>query len=223
MSKPAFRIARLFGEIALKAAGVVVGLQLTFNFLAFNGRGEKLTPGEEEMVQTFFSDENTDNLRKHYLRKGEGFAGTVVGWIAGDNTYAVNIPLGPHIVFFEETHAKDYSKRYAQGRKRAIFMHEMAHKITQSLPSLKNLKCYNYKLSGSSQYDDFGDEQQANMVQDYFLRFTCDKPYSVEYQNREGQDKSEADSLLARVVEAEYPGAKILRREAEQRRLANSR
>ncbi len=196
------RKGSLIKAFAKAAAKVVVGLVLGAGLLYggwiganYTGRGEKLTPGETQMVQQVFGPEiNASKLRKHF--RGDKDIQHCVAPGAG----GMVLPPFSHIDFYgPENWSRDYSKdgQYKYG----FFMHEATHTWQgQHLAfSFRNFGVYAYTLDAQSKWRDFGVEQQADIVEDYSKRWL----YPANVQARH----SRHDALLARVVESRFPQA----------------
>jgi len=101
---------------------------------------------------------------------------------------------------------------FSRGRRRAVFVHEITHVwqyvngldlIGQSLIEFaKNRgdyeKAYAYELDAARDLTDYGMEQQASIVEDYFM-ITSDLAEPLRVQNR-GLDRQQRDTLYGAVL-----------------------
>lgn len=117
-----------------------------------------LTDGEKRLCQTIFArqiDLSTPRICASY-------------WIL--KHYAMS-PNG-HVYFHPEDYLLDYSQ--AGLGKQAWFIHEMTH-VWQSQQGISVFwralfnRRYNYELQAGKHFLSYGVEQQAQMVQDYFV------------------------------------------------------
>lgn len=190
------KIARGFLRMAFAtalAAGIAEGY-VALDDAAQADRGIPLTEGERALVSGIFGDQiRTDKIRKYYrFSKDIGNAGTVK---TGSHT---------QVTFWNQNnHAEDYSKE--RGWKLHVFAHELTHIWqNQNMPTLlKFLKppCeqYDYTLTDQSRFDDFCEEQQAEIIGHYtsfFLHPANPSAFAESYGRN-----------LLRVVEEKFPQA----------------
>ncbi len=155
-----------------------------------------LTEGERDLSRNIFGAQlNTDIVRKYLLDKDDPCADAQA---FGSRT----------IMFYKASHADDYSDK-TQTIPLGFFVHEMTHIWqAQNWSLLKQLtkKCstYNYALKPDSRFDDFCNEQQAAMIQDYVRYFLARTP---KFPTRLiDNDKPEARALLEKLIEKTFPG-----------------
>ena len=191
--------AKAVGGLIL-AASMVYGGWFAVNYA---GRGEKLTPGETELVQEVFGDGiNPSIMRKHFREEA-----TVSNGVKG--SVGMVIPPFSHIDFYgDKTASKDFSKdsEYKFG----VFMHEATH-VWQgqhcAFP-LKEFRVYQYDLTAKSTWSDYGAEQQADIIEDYSKRWLYPANVHIKHTPK--------DKQLAHVVETQFPQAKITRLRLEK-------
>ena len=197
------KLMRAFRKAAL-------GLLLTATFgysvllASYKGRGDTLTKGETEMVTGIFGDEiKPSKIRKHFKNKGH------ISHVLPGKTGTV-LPPHSHIDFFGYyAHSQDYS---CDAKWRAgLFIHEATHvwqNQTRSWQLDKLYKCrvYDYTLKPQSVFRDFGVEQQASIIEDYYEAWL-----HKDGRARMGETMTANDSLLLKVVEKRFPRAKKTR------------
>ena len=201
----------LLTRFAKTAGKTVVGIALAYTGYIgafYTGRGEPLTKGETQLVQSIFGDQlDASKLRKHFKD-------------AGDFTHVMRskrgtvMPFTNHIDFFGPTvRSDDFStdsiKRFG------IFLHEVVHTWqNQHLKvSFKNFRQYAYTLQQDSKFSDFGTEQQGDILEDYAMRWL----------HKDGEkfakpENATRDTMLIKVVEDQFPQAKITRLQLQQTR-----
>lgn len=165
-----------------------------------------LTKGEADFAHGIFGDEiNTDIIRKILLlmKSQDGTAAAVAGTRA--------------IMFYEpENYSDDFSKEEYPW-KVEVFAHELTH-IWQHQNGLKytpkgfKSNFYNYDLNSSSLFTEYYNEQQASIVQEYALRFLMSDMMDLNCLND--------DVLLQKIVEDQFPQARITRLAVEAKRAA---
>ena len=166
-----------------------------------------LTEGERDLSHNIFGAQlNTNIVRKWLLHKEDPCADAQA---FGSRA----------LLFYKGSHAPDYSDK-TNTTYLGVFAHEMTH-IWQaqnwSLLKWFTKKCstYNYALTPDSRFDDFCNEQQAAIIQDYVRYFLARTP---KFPTRLiDNDKPEARALLERLVEKTFPG--IVKERAETERL----
>ncbi|HYD19349.1 MAG TPA: hypothetical protein VEF76_12810 [Patescibacteria group bacterium] len=201
---------RRLGKLAKIFTKAVVGISLTATLSyagfvegAYNGKGEKLTPAEKQVVEQIFGDEvDAGKIRKHFKENSHWthFLKSKQGTV---------MPFTHHVDFFgENIRSADYGRDDAY--KYGFFLHEMTH-IWQGANlkyPLKNFGEYEYKLTPESKFSDFGIEQQGEIIE----------AYAKAWHHPEGrrQPKTAADRLLIHVVETRFPQARITRQRLER-------
>lgn len=176
----------------------ICGLYAGWYAALYAGRGEKLTKGETTLVKGIFGDEiNTSKIRKHF--RAESSIAHVLPSKAG-----MVPPPFSHIDFYGTNyHSADFSGDTK--RKFGLFMHEVTHcwqGQTLTFP-LRNLGRYKYKLTKQSHFNDFGTEQQAEIIEDYAERWL--------YKDPKAKPPTAQDTLVMHVVEKRFPRAQKTR------------
>lgn len=194
-------------KFAKAVAGTVIGAAMLYGgwHLAFYaGRGEKLAANEEKALKGIFGDEiNTAKIRKHFREKSSitHVMPSKIGMV---------VPPFSHIDFFGPAHwSHDYT---AESRDEfGLFVHESTHCMQwQSLTfPLHDLGKYEYTLSGNSRFNDFGCEQQADIIEDYAKTWL--------YTGADTARHTAQDTLLFKVVEARFPRAKKTREDVQRK------
>ena len=194
----------LIKAFAKAVAGIALGIALAYGgFIAtfYAGRGEPLTPGEKTLVTNIFGNEiDASQIRKHFRDNSSpthvmpGMQGTVLPFIS-------------HIDFFGEgVHSPDFSRE--SPNLYGFFAHEATHCWQNQTGNwtLKNPGIYEFTVTPTSRFSDFGMEQQADIIQAYADRFL----------NPEGRKSATAatadfDGMIQRVVEDRFPHARQTR------------
>ena len=191
----------LMRAFAKAVAGVVLGLTMLYGgwHLAFYaGRGEKLTSGEKNLLTGIFGKEiNTSEVRKHF-RDTSSITHVIPGKIG------MVPPPFSHIDFFGE---KVWSRDYSQDTKYkfGLFAHEATHcwqGQTMTFP-LHDFGRYDYKLAPGACFNNFGTEQQADIIEDYAKTWL--------YKPTPAAKHTAQDTLLMKVVENRFPQAQKTR------------
>lgn len=194
-------LLKTFARAAMKVAlgvGLVYG---TYVGAFYAGRGEPLTQREAEAVTNIFGDEvNVSKIRKHFKSNGH------ITHIMRSKQGTV-MPLLSHIDFFGDSIvSKDYG---AEGSYRyGFFLHEATH-VWQNQNwnwSLKNFRVYEYTLTPGARFQDFGLEQQAEIIEAYARRW-----HHPEGRQNARPENAAADQMLQQVVENRFPRAKQTR------------
>jgi hypothetical protein len=131
------------------------------------------------------------------------------------------------MAFYEsEYHAHDYSQ--TTPLRISYLIHEATH-IWQhqnrdpDFHESKKCKTYEYALSEGSKFEDYCNEQQASIIEDYALRFHCpEQEPSYRYSATYGRDTPESDALLQKLVEDRFPIAKQKRLAVEATRISKA-
>ncbi|PJB73102.1 MAG: hypothetical protein CO093_01410 [Alphaproteobacteria bacterium CG_4_9_14_3_um_filter_47_13] len=186
------------------AAVVLVNAGFEAAFLyndAIYEQGIPLTAGESLLPQDIFGDSiNTIGLQKHFKALTEDSGGVLLG-------------SKKHLTFKDQKYSPDYSKE--RQRKLHLFMHEMTH-IWQNQNSLalynyffKHCHDYQYKITKNAHFDDFCNEQQAQIIGDYtsFILYPAD--------GKPGQYSKFYGTGLMHVVEEKFPQAETTRKKLE--------
>lgn len=166
--------------------------------------GTSLTDGEVTLARGIFGDEiNTSVVRKHFSQARPGIAASVA------------LASRRHIDFWgKRYHSEDYSDdtRWSMAH---LYMHEMTH-IWQQQNHLivynflfKKCDTYDYTLTEGSHFDDFCNEQQAEIVADYVMQIMYPHIYFLN-------DGEENRRHRARVVEEQFPEARRMREKSYQ-------
>lgn len=165
----------------------------------------RLTPGEVDLAKTVFGDSiDYSAVRVHDHRLMP----------PGLQEKTCAMALGNELSFPGDTHNADFSQE-SDIRKQSVFIHEMTHvwqhqnKVV-SLPvawakemlrhKFDYAKSYPYALDAAKDLTDYRFEQQAAIVQDYFLlkRYGLILSYKERRQTR--ADKNLYESVLARFL-----------------------
>jgi hypothetical protein len=198
------RRTSLARKFAKAAAGVVIGVTLLYGgwFGAlYAGRGDKLTKNESKLLTSIFGDEiNTSKIRKHFREESS------VAHILPSKIGMVPPPFS-HIDFYGEKHwSKDYAKDSANF---GLFTHEATHcwqGQTMTFP-LHDIGKYEYTLTKTSRFNDFGTEQQADIIENY----------SKAWLFGPSTNHTAQDTLLFNVVEKRCPTAHKTRLAVERK------
>lgn len=166
-----------------------------------------LTQGEAALLKGIFGGQiDTVNMRLNLHPQDYS---DIVGSVEAD---AVADFWGP------ENHSKDYS-RDKDADKFGTFVHELTHnwqrqtewKFTLDIEDNDKDK-YSYPLNAKYSFPEYTTEQQAAIVEDYARRF-LHPSHSHTYLQKTYRNPNAYDSLLIKVVEDQFPGAKQLREE----------
>ncbi|MBU0799764.1 MAG: hypothetical protein KKA05_02050 [Alphaproteobacteria bacterium] len=202
--------------VSASMVGLVAGLALMIEAQfapvpPFQAVPTPLTAAEKDLTRTFFGNLSVDTISKRqephdWMTFFKGLRGVARGYDIG--------------LYGGSMHADDYTT--AGMTAKSVFMHEIAHvwqyENYDALDfAVKFLQCdsgnpYAYKLYDRSTFDDYCGEQQAEMVEDFVKRYLS--PWSPGLF--ETVDERQ-DALLRDVVEAQFPGARTLRLQYEQR------
>ena len=165
-----------------------------------------LTDGEIALVQSIFGNEvNTAIVKKHFnpVARYEVSNNDTI-----DAAAAVNDQK--NVTFYgAEYHSADYSREELINY--GTFIHEMTHiwqrqKIGGFNLLLMSCHTYDYSLDAQSRFSDFCIEQQGIVIQVYAQRFLHPSHVSLRINNT-----PENDLLLQKVVEEQFPQARITR------------
>ncbi|MDI1228695.1 MAG: hypothetical protein PSY14_13525 [bacterium] len=192
------RLAKVFAKAVVGTALVATVGYAGFIGVAYEGKGEKLTPGERQAVEQIFGDQlDAGKIRKHFKETSHwthvmrGKQGTVM-------------PFTHHVDFFGDSiKSADYSAEGAY--KYGFFLHEMTHiwQGTNIKYPLKNFGQYEFTLTKDSKFSDFGLEQQGEIIE----------AYAKTWLHPDGRKlaKTEADGFLKQTVETQFRQAKVTR------------
>ncbi|MDF3024245.1 MAG: hypothetical protein K0R10_1606 [Alphaproteobacteria bacterium] len=173
-----------------------------------------LTQGEAALLKGIFGGQiDTANIRLNLHPQDYS---DIVGSVEAD---AVADFWGP------ENHSKDYS-RDKDADKFGTFVHELTHnwqrqtewKFTLDIEDNDKDK-YSYPLNAKYSFPEYTTEQQAAIVEDYARRF-LHPSHSHTYLQKIYRNPNAYDSLLIKVVEDQFPGAKQLREEYKRNEAA---
>jgi hypothetical protein len=200
------RLAKAFTKAVLGTALVATLGYAGFIQTVYSG-GDKLTPGERQAVEQIFGDQvDAAKIRKHFKDAShwthvmKGKRGTVM-------------PFTHQVDFFgDDIKSADYSAEGAY--KYGFFLHEMTHiwQGTNVKYPLKNFGQYEFTLTKDSKFSDFGLEQQGEIIE----------AYAKTWLHPDGRKsaKIEADGFLMKVVETQFPQAKITREKMDRQQQA---
>lgn len=179
--------------------------------IAFENIEERaLTTGEARMIRGIFGSQiDTANLR---LRLHPQDYSDIVGSVGAD---AVADFWGP------DNHSKDYSLE-KDADKFGTFIHEVTHnwqrqtdwQFTLDIED-KDKDKYSYPLNAKYKFPEYTTEQQAAIIEDYARRF-LHPSHSHTYLNKTYTNPNAYDSLLIKVVEDQFPGARQLREQYQR-------
>ncbi len=160
-----------------------------------------LTDGEKEIVRAIFGNQfNTDVVWVHL----SPLSYTDVAGAVASST---------EVYFYGYNRSLDYSKE--DTGKLSTFIHEMVHIWqfqTERRYTVVVNDIYKYKIEAGDRYESFNIEQQAAMMEDYFLYFT--RPDKKTRWLAQSYDRAEVEQRMQYViaaVEGFLPGARVLR------------
>jgi len=173
--------------------------------------GKPLTTGEVALIKGIFGNEiNTDIVRKYlYPEERPGVPGKVIP-AQTFGTDSIKF-YGPRYI------SADYSQTdniFNFGS----FVHEMTHiwQNQTSAPHTDDIN-YDYTLTPQSVFSDFGQEEQASIIEDYARQFL----YSGKNPSPRrsfGKDDPRTLPLLKKLVEDNFPQAQKTRLAMEEQR-----
>lgn len=161
----------------------------------YAGRGDTLTAGEKQTVESIFGDQlDASKIRKHF--KEESHFTHVL-----KNKRGVVLPPFSHIDFFgRENWSADFSKESKD--QFGFFLHEVRHTWQgQNMKfNIKNFGVYEYTIPDTlAKFTNFGTEQQADIIEDYSKRWI--------HAEGAAEPRTANDTLLMKVVERQFPRA----------------
>lgn len=185
-----------------------------------------LTVGEQALAKAVFGDTfdtNDVTLRFHDGAPRHFFTMRQNDYRASALAY-VNRTAAQDIHFVDtDFHAKDYSRANDMGLRGGVFIHEMAH-VWQARQATSAPFCTNYDftLTDQSKFEDFCNEQQAEILRSYVMRFIIPShplmaanAQANALMAKAGSTRqmalSSEDHNLARVVEQVFPHARTSR------------
>ncbi|MDI1226564.1 MAG: hypothetical protein PSY14_02620 [bacterium] len=160
-----------------------------------------LTAGEREAVTKIFGGQlNPDSIRVHFFKDERP---NLRSGVIGENTRDIEF-------YGEKNASADFSRD--KGSNFGSFVYELT-RLWQNSTEGKFTKgdnaASNYKLDDDTSFVDYGQKQQAKMMEDYARRFLHPDRKSFW---REGQpDNSETDPQLEATVEEQFPEAAAAR------------
>lgn len=201
----------IFAAAALMLAASGAYLSGTFNPLAKTDQQRTaatlaVTPGESALLRSIFgSSFRTDDLRKNYI----DYNAQDGAWRKrNETTLAYVSARDKNDIYFlsPDDQKRDYSRTQEMDGSPHTFIHEAVH-IWQNRTGSKARHCrtYDYNLTARTTFDDFCDEQQAEMVADYAVLFLDKNSISFAMASLDEY------AQLMRVVETQFPAAKDLR------------
>ena len=178
-----------------------------------DGEIAPLTEGEVSFARGIFGEEiNTDIVRKIFLlmKSPRKSSAAVLGTRA--------------IIFYEmENYSFDFSGE-KNAWKLGMFAHELTH-IWQKQVQFRNTKdltmSYEYTLNGQNKFEDYSIEQQASIIGEYssnYLMLDAQGKYAPERIHI--VHTCMIDEWLQRIVEDQFPQARITRLAVEAKRAA---
>jgi hypothetical protein len=175
-----------------------------------------LTTHEQKLLKNIFGDEVNPSIVRKFLEPDPHKTG-----------YSAMTFNARDMAFYEsEYHADDYSQ--TTPLRFSYFIHEATHiwqrqSRNPDYHESKKCKTYEYALSESAKFEDYCNEQQASIIEDYALRFHCPAPEpSYSYSANHGHDTPQSDALLQKLVEDRFPIAKQTRLAVEATRIAKA-
>lgn len=180
----------------------------------------------------------TDTPNSHSpLTKGEKKLAGLFGEAVNSNIVQKNLSLETHgnaaaevsdernITFLGQKHHEyDYSKAKS-GFNFVIYVHEMVH-IWQNQTYRRHTngtcyKDYTHTISPHDEFEEYCNEQQAAIIENYARRFLV-YPHlpSRFYERKEGSDTQNTDRALQKLVENYFPQASSLRKSLKEKHLS---
>ena len=149
--------------------------------------------------QVLGSDFKTQDIRLHFCQN------------ANPPSLAKTRNMLSAVYFFEgKNHSKDFT--HAPDIEKSIFLHEMTHLwqtqnygFARDFLRMAEKRGYDYSVNYGDTFDDFGTEQQAAMIEDYYMHFLAKdemgsyRPYIQNPKNLRA---------LKSVVESQFPHIK---------------
>lgn len=188
-------LIRTFARVAAKTLAVAALAYGAWFGAFYAGRGDALTTGEKQTVESIFGDQlDASKIRKHF--KEESHFTHVL-----KNKRGVVLPPFSHIDFFGRGNwSQDFSRESRD--QFGFFLHEVTHTWQgQNFKfSAKNFGIYEYAIPDTlAKFSDFGTEQQAEIIEDYSKRWIHSESVT--------QPRTANDTLLMKVVERQFPRA----------------
>ena len=159
-----------------------------------------LTDAESSFAkQVLGSDFKTQDIRLHFCQN------------ASPPSLAKTRNMLSAVYFFEgKNHSKDFTR--APDIEKSIFLHEMTHLWqTQNYGFVKDFfrmaekRGYDYSVHYGDAFDDFGSEQQAAMIEDYYMHFLAKDGMSTYRPYIQNPENLHA---LKSIVESHFPHIK---------------
>lgn len=186
----------------------------------------EMTAGEHALAKAVFgNDFNTDGIHLRFHESAPRHAFTLFSnELRGSALAFVNTRQANDIHFVDtDVHAKDYGRANDMGWRGGVFIHEMTH-VWQARQSTAAPFCanYDYTLTDQSKFEDFCNEQQAEILRSYVMRFIIPShplmaanAQANALMAKAGSARqmalSSEDHNLARVVEQVFPHARSSR------------
>ena len=160
-----------------------------------------LTDGEKKLVQGIFGDQVDTSIIWVHLSP---LAYTDVAGAVASST---------EVFFYGHNRSSDFSRE--ETGKLSTFIHEMVHIWqfqTQRRHTVVVNDLYKYTIEPNARYEQFNIEQQAAMMEDYFLYFTHpDKKTRWLSQSYAPAEIDQRMQYVIAAVEGHLPGARVLR------------
>ena len=208
-------LSRAFGKAAkwtLRTLAIVPVAYAALVYALHIDGGRKLTPGERQMVYDFFGDKIDTAEIRIFNRKAGHPSQQLANFILGGNKHGIVYPFVFSYVDMcgEKYHADDYSNSGSDLR--GFIMHEFMH-IRQNQSDwascVRHPSRYGYVLVKGKDFKKYGEDEQADMVQDYERRFLCpDQQYKATEATVQGDG---FDDKLKETIEKEFPEARKTR------------
>ncbi len=156
-----------------------------------------LTAGEREAVTKIFGDQlNPDSIRVHFFKDERT---NLRSGVIGSNTRDIEF-------YGEKNASADFSRD--KGSNFGSFVYELTRlwqNDTGGKFTLGEKNVFKYKLDDDTSFVDYGQTQQAKMMEDYALRFL--HPDRKSHWRDDQPDNSETDPQLEATVEEQFPAA----------------
>lgn len=211
-----YKRALLYGLLLTEV--MIIGAQLLPSRTPERG----LTTGEAGLAQAIFgADFNTDSVRLRFENNQPDDSEKVTRFAYTRTTDPDSINI-----VHQFTNADDYSQTTGLDARGGTFIHELTH-LWQTRNHIVSPACvvsedplvkYNYTLTPQSRFEDFCDEQQAAIVQNYAQRFIIPGQSQMQAEAAITASARSAgvaisfplsreDELLRSVVERAFPHA----------------
>lgn len=186
-------MAHLLTQSCCGASGLILDLLYETASNHIKSQSRLLTPGEISMVTSVFK--NAIVLSQVRVRKGT--------LLPNQGKYAIT-PFG-EIYWPQKYYSRDYS--IEDFKLKHFYMHEMTHVWQYQMGmqvamrgAFSLMADYKYRLEESKLLSDFGMEQQASIIADYYIL----KNYGYDFWLEKTNQKSKADNPKNILLEQQY-------------------